>query len=162
MYAQTSSIVNQVVDELALQDNREMDAKQFADSVDSINELANLRLQQYKATLTTDILKGHPKFLQMQHQMEEIRSDGKGVGGGGGGGGAGVDNADAETEAEEVDLDDSMMGDEEDDEEEHEVIPDIDPISKQALKDPVRNKLCRHIYGKAAITQLLKSNQKTR
>ncbi len=43
-----------------------------------------------------------------------------------------------------------------------EIIPYTDPITKLPLTDPVRNKLCRHIYGKASILELIAKNPKFR
>jgi hypothetical protein len=73
-------------------------------------------------------------------------------------------------DAEEKDDDDDDDEEEEEEEEsEEEVIqneedhlPIIDPITKAELKDPVRNKKCGHIYGKAAMAQMLKKNSKMR
>lgn len=37
-------------------------------------------------------------------------------------------------------------------------IVDIDPITKKPLENPVRNKKCGHIYGKASITEAIYSS----
>jgi len=43
-----------------------------------------------------------------------------------------------------------------------EYIPITDPITKQPLTDPVRNRICKHIYGKASMLELIKSNPNVR
>lgn len=42
------------------------------------------------------------------------------------------------------------------------VVCDIDPITKGPLENPVRNKICGHIYGKTSIVESLKMNQRLR
>lgn len=42
------------------------------------------------------------------------------------------------------------------------MIPTCDPITKGPLLDPIRNKKCGHIYGKASITQMIKASNKLR
>ncbi|CAL8069635.1 unnamed protein product [Orchesella dallaii] len=145
-YAQTNTIVNQVVEELNLEGNHEMETKEFLDSVNSISEISNGRILEYKSTLTEDVLRAHPTFLRMRTHLEALLD-------------APIDEPttetyNAETETEEVDLDESFSG--------HEVIPELDPISKKPLEDPVRNRHCRHIYGKTAMLELIKKNQRFR
>lgn len=41
-------------------------------------------------------------------------------------------------------------------------IVDIDPITKTPLENPVRNKICKHIYGKESILQCLQTNPRLR
>jgi hypothetical protein len=41
-----------------------------------------------------------------------------------------------------------------------EFVPTLDPITKKELVDPVRNIVCRHIYGKEAI--LISHSQRAR
>ena len=41
----------------------------------------------------------------------------------------------------------------------NEILPSVDPITKGPLKDPVRNKYCGHIYGRATITEYIKSRK---
>jgi hypothetical protein len=43
-----------------------------------------------------------------------------------------------------------------------EFVPTLDPITKRDLVDPVRNKVCRHIYGKEAILNIIKNNERAR
>lgn len=43
-----------------------------------------------------------------------------------------------------------------------ELIPDIDPITKQKLMRPVRNKNCNHIYGYNSVLQSLQQNSRLR
>jgi len=43
-----------------------------------------------------------------------------------------------------------------------EVFPTVDPITKLPLTDPVQNKFCKHIYGKAAMLELIAKNSKFR
>lgn len=42
------------------------------------------------------------------------------------------------------------------------VLCDIDPITKAPLQNPVRNKKCRHIYGRDSITESLNMNPRLR
>lgn len=37
-----------------------------------------------------------------------------------------------------------------------ETVNEIDPITKGPLEDPVRNKICKHIYGKESIIQAIR------
>lgn len=147
-YTQTSDIVNQVVEELDLQANPAMETKEFLEAVDSITELTCRRIGEYKETLTDDILTSHPMFIKMKTELEALVNQ------------PDPDNADEDTEVEpeEVNLEDSQMG-----ESDHLMnIPALDPISKQPLKDPIRNRICNHIYGKASMLALIKTNSKTR
>lgn len=41
-------------------------------------------------------------------------------------------------------------------------IEHIDPITKQPLKNPVRNKHCNHVYGKESVMALLQQNSRLR
>lgn len=41
-------------------------------------------------------------------------------------------------------------------------IPDIDPITKQQLVRPVRNKICNHIYGYDSVFQSVQRNPRLR
>lgn len=41
-------------------------------------------------------------------------------------------------------------------------IPDIDPITKQKLEHPVRNKHCNHIYGFNSVQQSIQQNSRLR
>lgn len=41
-------------------------------------------------------------------------------------------------------------------------IVDIDPLTKQPLENPVRNKICNHIYGKDSIVKSLQQNSRLR
>lgn len=41
-------------------------------------------------------------------------------------------------------------------------IPDIDPITKKKLVNPVRNKHCNHIYGYDSVIQLIQQNPRLR
>lgn len=41
-------------------------------------------------------------------------------------------------------------------------IVDIDPLTKQQLSNPVRNKICKHIYGKDSVVQALQKNPRLR
>lgn len=41
-------------------------------------------------------------------------------------------------------------------------IVDIDPLTKQPLSNPVRNKICKHIYGKDSVVQALQKNPRLR
>lgn len=43
-----------------------------------------------------------------------------------------------------------------------ETIQDIDPLSKGPLNNPVRNKLCGHIYGLDSVQQALQMNSHLR
>lgn len=43
-----------------------------------------------------------------------------------------------------------------------EAIQDMDPITKRPLEVPVRNKLCKHVYEKSSIEQLIRTNPRTR
>lgn len=43
-----------------------------------------------------------------------------------------------------------------------ELIPDIDPITKQKLERPVRNKQCNHIYGFVSVQQSIQQNSRLR
>lgn len=52
-----------------------------------------------------------------------------------------------------MDIDDAHSG---------ELIPDIDPITKQQLERPVRNTHCNHIYGYNSVLQLLQQNPRLR
>ncbi|XP_055310611.1 E3 SUMO-protein ligase NSE2-like [Sitodiplosis mosellana] len=52
-----------------------------------------------------------------------------------------------------IDLDSSQV-------QEH--IPDIDPITKQKLERPVRNKHCNHIYGFNSVQQSIQQNARLR
>ncbi|XP_063621039.1 E3 SUMO-protein ligase NSE2-like [Cydia splendana] len=38
----------------------------------------------------------------------------------------------------------------------------IDPITKKPIEDPVRNRLCNHVYERASIMQLLSVNRRTK
>lgn len=153
VYNQTATILNQVVEELGLQEDAEMEANanDFVASIDKMGELTNRRLAEYRASLTPSILKSHPMYLDFSRQLKTLMA-GKNQQ-------QEVDNADAETEAEEVELDDSVEMDEG---EYQEVIPELDPITKQPLRDPVRNSVCGHIYGKVAMLEILKNNARTR
>lgn len=61
--------------------------------------------------------------------------------------------ADSETEMN-VDVDDANQV--------NTHIVDIDPITKLPLEHPVRNKICKHIYGKESVLQCLQSNPRLR
>lgn len=52
-----------------------------------------------------------------------------------------------------MDVDDPQSG---------ELIPDIDPITKAPLENPVRNKHCNHIYGYDSVKQSLQRNSRLR
>lgn len=41
-------------------------------------------------------------------------------------------------------------------------IVDIDPLTKKPLENPVRNKICNHIYGKDSVVQSLQRNGRLR
>lgn len=41
-------------------------------------------------------------------------------------------------------------------------VNEIDPITKGPLEDPVRNKHCKHIYGKLSISQSIQLNPNIR
>lgn len=41
-------------------------------------------------------------------------------------------------------------------------IADIDPLTKQPLQNPVRNKICNHIYGRDSVMQSLQQNPRLR
>lgn len=43
-----------------------------------------------------------------------------------------------------------------------EIIPELDPMTKQPLQNPVRNKKCKHIYGKESVIQSLQQNPRLR
>lgn len=43
-----------------------------------------------------------------------------------------------------------------------ELIPMLDPVTRKTLRDPVRNKVCGHIYGKKGIMELLKNSKNIR
>lgn len=43
-----------------------------------------------------------------------------------------------------------------------EIIPDIDPITKQKLERPVRNKHCNHIYGFNTVQQSIQQSSRLR
>ncbi|XP_062553604.1 E3 SUMO-protein ligase NSE2-like [Armigeres subalbatus] len=43
-----------------------------------------------------------------------------------------------------------------------EVIQNLDPITKRPLEVPVRNKLCKHVYEKSAIEEMVRTNPRTR
>lgn len=43
-----------------------------------------------------------------------------------------------------------------------EIIPDIDPITKQKLERPVRNRICNHIYGFNSVQQTIQQNSRLR
>lgn len=49
-----------------------------------------------------------------------------------------------------------------DDMQPNELISDIDPITKQQLVNPVRNKHCNHIYGRDSVLQLVQQNPRLR
>lgn len=38
----------------------------------------------------------------------------------------------------------------------------IDPITKNPIRDPVRNKLCKHIYDRESITSAIEMNRRIR
>lgn len=42
---------------------------------------------------------------------------------------------------------------------ETEYIPTLDPVTKRLLIDPVKNKICGHIYGKTSILQLIANDR---
>jgi len=60
--------------------------------------------------------------------------------------------------------DNESIADLENDDEEgpSEIIPVTDPITKLPLTDPIRNKFCNHVYGKASILAMLQGGNKTR
>ncbi|CAL8115060.1 unnamed protein product [Orchesella dallaii] len=43
-----------------------------------------------------------------------------------------------------------------------ESIPDMDPLTLDPLKDPVRNRICRHIYGRATMIAAIHKNRSTK
>lgn len=149
-YCQTASIMNEVVEELNLQDNPDQGTKEFLEAIDSISFYTNQRLMDYKASHSQEALQNHPPFVNLKKDLEALvqQTDED----------EGADNADAETEAEEVDLDEEGDGSTP----AREVIPELDPISKQPLRDPCRNRICRHIYGKASMLNLLKTTPRIR
>lgn len=67
---------------------------------------------------------------------------------------------DAESAESSQNANDSM--DVDDGSQSGQLISDIDPITKQALEHPVRNKHCNHIYGYDAVLQLLQQNSRLR
>lgn len=60
---------------------------------------------------------------------------------------------DGETSTQDIDDDLSRMADR---------INDIDPITKQPLENPVRNRQCGHIYGRDSIMQSIQMNRRLR
>lgn len=58
-----------------------------------------------------------------------------------------------ETSTQDIDDDLSRVADR---------INDIDPITKQPLENPVRNKQCGHIYGRDSVVQSLQMNRRLR
>lgn len=65
-------------------------------------------------------------------------------------------------EGEEDQPESSVIDFENDTQSSGEMIPITDPITKLPLTDPIRNKKCNHIYGKASILEMLKGGKKTR
>lgn len=43
-----------------------------------------------------------------------------------------------------------------------ELIPDVDPLTKQKLERPVRNRICNHIYGFNSVQQSIQQNPRLR
>lgn len=42
------------------------------------------------------------------------------------------------------------------------VFSEFDPITKRRLENPVRNKICKHVYEKNSVEQLLAQNPRLR
>lgn len=42
------------------------------------------------------------------------------------------------------------------------IISEFDPITKRRLENPVRNKICKHVYEKNSVEQLLLQNPRLR
>lgn len=42
------------------------------------------------------------------------------------------------------------------------VFSEFDPITKRRLENPVRNKICKHVYEKNSVEQLLLQNPRLR
>lgn len=70
-----------------------------------------------------------------------------------------VDVESGETSQNSQNMNDSMDVDEA---ASGEIISDIDPITKQQLVRPVRNKHCKHIYGYDSVLQSLQRNPRLR
>lgn len=70
-----------------------------------------------------------------------------------------IDIESAEASQGSQNLDDSMDVDQP---QSSQLISDIDPITKQPLQRPVRNKHCKHIYGYDSVLQSLQRNPRLR
>lgn len=66
----------------------------------------------------------------------------------------------AESSQGSQNADDSM--DIDDAQQSGELISDIDPITKQPLEHPVRNKHCNHVYGYDSVLQSVQQNPRLR
>jgi len=108
-------------------------------AVDKLTPIVNERVKAYEDSLTEATLKAHSKYQSLLREFQKY------------------ERTEVEEEPETV-LEESILA--EDSTSEH--ITTIDPITKQKLTDPVRNCRCKHIYGRAAILQLIKKNPKIR
>jgi len=114
-------------------DDETLDDKEIFGSCAKILPIAEARMKEYEESLRDNTLKTHPMYVKL---LEELQQYG---------------------ESPDM-LEESILAD--DGGNEH--IPVIDPITKTKLTDPVRNSKCKHIYGHAAILQLIKKNSKFR
>jgi len=131
-YHQSSNMITECAAE-EFPDDETLDDKEIFASCAKILPIAEARMKDYEDSLTDNTLKAHPMYLKL---LEELREYG---------------------EPPDM-LEESILAD--DGGNEH--IPVIDPITKTKLTDPVRNSKCKHIYGHAAILQLIKKNSKFR
>lgn len=68
-----------------------------------------------------------------------------------------VERADTSQASQDVDMSIDV-----DSSQREQIIPDIDPITKQKLERPVRNKHCNHIYGFNSVQQSIQQSGRLR
>ncbi|CAG7721370.1 unnamed protein product [Allacma fusca] len=107
------------------------------------------RVQDFESTLTEDKLKSLPKFLALEKQVSEsIQSKVYETAVVGAGDTSLEDWTTTEVRYHDPDelSDDELM------------LPNIDPITKRPMMNPVRNKFCNHVFEESSIRQYIETN----
>jgi hypothetical protein len=158
-----TSVVDDFVDNLDNEEEKGVDEAplEFFQPLRQINEVMmgevsqqlfkifNDRVQDFEDTLTEDKLKTLPKFIALEKQVSQSIQDKVYDTAAVGAGDACPEDLTI-TEVRYHDLDD--LSDDE------LMVPNIDPITKRPMMNPVRNKFCNHVFEEGSIQEYIATN----